>query len=150
MQKLTARNGSIVCAVLCYGVVSSAFVGNADAQGPPPMPPGSAKVKVAPGQSPEESQRMERAHEHHAPSESRKDYTRDDTTEQRLGLVPPPLPVLFAAILIVPGQSPEESFRMLRAHEHHHTLHYKKDFDKDDLTDEVSGSTKKPLPSSAR
>lgn len=79
----------------------------------PPLPPGSARVKVEPGQSKEENQRMERAH--HDPSDQGKDYTRDDTvgTDE---VAAPPLPRGSARVRIEPGQSPEETRRILRAH----------------------------------
>jgi hypothetical protein len=82
---------------------------------PPPLPPGSARVQVEPGQSKEENERMQRAHEPHAPSQHTKDYTHDDTagTDQ---IVAPPLPPGSTRVRVEPGQSPEETRRILRAH----------------------------------
>ena len=79
----------------------------------PPLPPGSARVKVEPGQSKEEDQRMQRAH--HDPAEHDKDYTQDDSagTDE---MTAPPLPRGSARVRIQPGQSPEETRRILRAH----------------------------------
>jgi hypothetical protein len=79
----------------------------------PPLPPGSARVKVEPGQSKEENQRMGRAH--HDPSDHGKDYTHDDTAGPD-EVAAPPLPRGSARVRIQPGQSPEETRRILRAH----------------------------------
>jgi hypothetical protein len=79
----------------------------------PPLPPGSAEVKVEPGQSKEENRRMERAHRD--PSDHGKDYAHDDTTGAD-EVVAPLLPRGSARIRIQPGQSPEETRRILRAH----------------------------------
>ena len=43
----------------------------------PPLPPGSALVKPAPGLNPEEGKRSVRAHHHKG--HFKKDYTRDDS-----------------------------------------------------------------------
>ena len=82
----------------------------------PPLPPGSARVKVQPGQSKEENQKMQRAHRDR--SDQEKDYTRDDGagTDQ---VVAPPLPGGSARVRIEPGQSPEETRRVRRAHRGH-------------------------------
>lgn len=80
----------------------------------PPLPPGSARVKIAPGQSKEETERTQRAHRD--PSH-RKDHTHDDTTGAD-EIVPPPLPHGSTRIRIEPGQSPDETRKMLRAHQH--------------------------------
>ena len=45
----------------------------------PPLPVGSANVKIVAGQSPFEQERMQRAHKHHSPAHDKKDMTRDDT-----------------------------------------------------------------------
>jgi len=44
---------------------------------PPPLPPGSAMVKVEPGMNKEERQRQDRAHHHKG--QFKKDLTRDDS-----------------------------------------------------------------------
>jgi len=44
---------------------------------PPPLPPGSAMVKVAPGMSKEEEKREDRAHHHKG--HVKKDITKDDS-----------------------------------------------------------------------
>lgn len=47
----------------------------------PPLPVGSAQVRIVAGQSPAEQNRMARAHKHHSPAHFRKDMTRDDTLD---------------------------------------------------------------------
>ena len=103
----------IMLRTVVLGAMASVALGaHADTKRPP-LPPGSARVKVEPGQSKEENQRMERAH--HDPSDHGKDYTRDDTagTDE---VAAPPLPRGSARVRIEPGQSPEETGRILRAH----------------------------------
>jgi hypothetical protein len=51
---------------------------------PPPLPPGSAMVRVEPGLSAPERQREVRAHHHKF--HHKKDYTRDDTVHGELGV----------------------------------------------------------------
>ena len=70
------------------GIALGAYAGDIKK---PPLPPGSARVKVEPGQSKEENERMQRAHQHQHPSRHTKDYTHDDTTGTDQ-IVPPPLP----------------------------------------------------------
>ena len=79
----------------------------------PPLPPGSARVRVEPGQSKEENQRVQRAH--HDPADHEKDYTHDDTAETH-EMAAPPLPRGSARVRIQPGMSPEETSRTVRAH----------------------------------
>jgi hypothetical protein len=102
----------LVRTVVLGALVSVALSAYADTKRPP-LPPGSARVKVEPGQSKEEKRRMQRAHR--APSDHEKDYTHDDTagTDE---IAAPPLPRGSARVRIEPGQSPEETRRILRAH----------------------------------
>ena len=103
----------IMLRTVVLGAMASVALGaHADTKRPP-LPPGSARVKVEPGQSKEENQRMERAH--HDPSDHGKDYTRDDSAGTD-GIVAPLLPRGSARIRIEPGQSPEETKRIQRAH----------------------------------
>lgn len=60
---------------------------------------------------------MQRAHERHHPSHHTKDYTHDDTTGTDQ-IVPPPLPRGSTRVRIEPGQSPDETRKILRAHQH--------------------------------
>jgi hypothetical protein len=90
----------LVRTVVLAALASTALGAYADTKRPPP-PPGSARVKVAPGPSMEEKQRLERAHHDTA-----------GTGE----VVAPPLPRGSARVRIEPGQSPEETRRILRAH----------------------------------
>lgn len=63
-----------------FGALTSvALSANAGQIAPPPLPPGSAQVKIVPGQSTEETKKMERAH-HHAKHE-KKDYELDDSDD---------------------------------------------------------------------
>jgi hypothetical protein len=103
----------ILLRTVVLGAMASVALGaHADTRRPP-LPPGSARVKVEPGQSKEENQRMERAH--HDPSDHGKDYTHDDTVGKD-EVAAPPLPRGSARVRIEPGQSPEETRRILRAH----------------------------------
>lgn len=103
----------IMLRTVVLGAMASVALGAYADTKRPPKPPGSARVKVEPGQSKEENQKMQRAP--HGPSDHEKDYTRDDTagTDQ---IVAPPLPRGSARVRIEPGQSPEETRRILRAH----------------------------------
>ena len=103
----------IMLRTVVLGAMASVALGAYADTKRPPLPPGSARVNVEPGQSKEENQRMERAH--HDPSDHGKDYTRDDTagTDETAA---PPLPRGSARVRIEPGQSPEETGRILRAH----------------------------------
>lgn len=51
------------------------------AMDPPPLPLGSAQVKIEAGQSPVEQKRMLNAHKHHTLEHHKKDMTRDDTMD---------------------------------------------------------------------
>ena len=102
----------IMLRTLVLGAMASVALGaHADTK-PPPLPPGSARVKVEPGQSKEENQRMRRAH--HDPSEHAKDYTHDDS-EGTDEIAAPPLPRGAAGVRVEPGPSPEETRRIRRA-----------------------------------
>ena len=106
-------NRIILVRTVVLGAMASVALGaHADTKRPP-LPPGSARVKVEPGQSKEENQRMQRAHRD--PSDHEKDYTHDDTAETN-EIAAPPLPRGSARVRIEPGQSPEETRRILRAH----------------------------------
>jgi hypothetical protein len=106
-------NQIMLVRTVALGALASVALGAYADTKRPPLPPGSARVKVEPGQSKEENQRMQRAH--HDPSDHEKDYTHDDTagTDQ---IVAPPLPRGSTRVRIEPGQSPEETRRILRAH----------------------------------
>ncbi|MBI2771496.1 MAG: hypothetical protein HYX47_17865 [Burkholderiales bacterium] len=81
MKKFFKPGGAMACACLrslCAASVLLAGAGMAAAQvRPPPLPPGSAQVKVEAGLDRNEAKRQERAHHHKF--HNRKDYTRDDT-----------------------------------------------------------------------
>jgi hypothetical protein len=47
---------------------------------PPPRPPGSALIKMAPGQSTDETRKLIRAHRHKL--KDKKDHTRDDSKRE--------------------------------------------------------------------
>jgi len=87
--------------VVLGAMVSVALGAYADTKRPP-LPPGSARVKVEPGQSKEENQRMRRAH--HDPSDHGKDYTRDETTGTD-EVTAPPLPRGSARVRSEPAQT---------------------------------------------
>ena len=106
-------NRTIFVRTVVLGAMASVALGAYADTKRPPLPPGSARVKVEPGQSKEENQRMTRAHRD--PSDHEKDYTHDDTAGTG-EIQAPPLPRGSARVRIEPGQSPEETRRILRAH----------------------------------
>lgn len=70
--------------LLCWGTALTLANMNAVAQvKPPPLPPGSAQVKVEAGESPAETKRNVRAHSHKG--WARKDPTRDDRRDPKPG-----------------------------------------------------------------
>ena len=64
-------------AALAFVMLGAATLAQAGTVIPPPLPPGSAVVKVEPGMDKEERKREDRAHHHKG--HFKKDITRDDS-----------------------------------------------------------------------
>ena len=64
-------------AALAAVMFGAATLAQAGTVVPPPLPPGSAMVKIEPGMNKEERQRQDRAHHHKG--HFKKDLTRDDS-----------------------------------------------------------------------
>ncbi len=84
MHQPVVRKYPLIRTVALYAMAGAAWCAHAGEIKPPPLPPGSAQVKIESGQSPEENKRMLRAHKHHHQFHNRKDYTRDDTMDDTI------------------------------------------------------------------
>lgn len=67
-------------AALAAVMLGAAALAQAGTVVPPPLPPGSAMVKIEPGMNKEERKREDRAHHHKG--HFKKDITRDDSVSQ--------------------------------------------------------------------
>ena len=70
-------------AALAIVMLGAATLAQAGTVIPPPLPPGSAMIKVEPGMDKEERKRQDRAHKHKG--HFKKDITRDDSEDNGKG-----------------------------------------------------------------
>lgn len=73
----TGHLRSALSVALGCALVAAATLAQAGKVTPPPLPPGSAQVKVEPGMNKEEQNREDRAHHHKG--QNKKDITKDDS-----------------------------------------------------------------------
>ncbi|MDR3067476.1 MULTISPECIES: hypothetical protein [Comamonas] len=78
MHSLDQRQ--VMRALLALALLSGASFSKASNVMPPPLPPGSAQIRMDVGAAPEERKRNERAHHHKG--HFKKDYTRDDSLDE--------------------------------------------------------------------